>query len=248
MVVVVLACVAVAVPAFAYVSRDTRKVVIRSGNGPQFGSAAATCPHGQIVLFGGFTYGVAGMHRTANNQFTVDGFNLRGGPLTVTSFAYCGYGAVPTKATKTIAISSAGTVTATCPPGKVVLAGGFAASRHTVLAVTRLQRIGVNRLLVSAYLRYGISKHGLLTAIAYCGAGPAPQLVSRTQSFSKDGGNVDATCPAGKTLTFGGVIARASGYPPLVFSMAAVSQGTWRARVSTDARVPSTLTSLAYCR
>jgi hypothetical protein len=116
-----------------------------------------------------------------------------------------------------------------------------------VLAVTRLQRVGSNRLRVSAYLRYGISKHSLLTAIAYCGAGPAPRLVSHTASLGTDGGNSQATCPAGTTLLFGGVVATAP-YPPLVFIMAAIGQSTWRVRESTDKKSPAQLTSLAYCR
>jgi len=246
--VVVLACVAVAVPAFAYTTRSTHTNVIRSGKGPVFGSSTATCPKGQIVLFGGFSNGVAGMRRTASNQLTVDGYNLGGPPLWLSAFAYCGRGTPPTKATNTIKVSTFGTATATCPAGRVVVAGGFAASPHSVIAVTRLERVGVNRLRVTAYLRYGLTKHTLLTAIAYCGKGPAPKLVSHTETLPKSGGNSQATCPAGTKLTFGGVIAKGSGYHPLVFGMVAVGQDTWRVRDSTDKRAPSTLTSLAYCR
>ena len=245
---VVLVCVAVGLPAFAYTTRATHTVVIRSGKGPVFGSSTATCPKGQVVLFGGFSNGVAGMRRTASNQLTVDGYNLRGQPLGLTAFAYCGHGTVSTKSTSTVKVSSFGTATATCPAGKVVVAGGFAATRKSVIAVTRLERVGVNRLRVSAYLRYHITKRTLLTAIAYCGAGPAPKLASHTETLGKSGGNSQATCPAGTKLTFGGVIAQGSGYPPLVFGMVAVGQNAWRVRDSTDKRAPSTLTSLAYCR
>ena len=246
--VVVLVCVAVGLPALAYTSRGTHTYVIRSGNGPQFGSSTATCPRGQVVLFGGYSNGVAGMRRTASNRLTVDGYNLGGQPLWLTSFAYCGRGPVSTQATGTVKISSFGTATATCPRGKVVVAGGFAATPHTVIALTRLERVAANRLQVSAYLRYGISKHSSLTAIAFCGAGPAPKLVSQTLNAPKTGGTVEAACPAGKKLTFGGVIATAPGYHPLVFSMAAIDQQTWRVRESTDKRTTATLTSLAYCR
>jgi len=246
--VVVLACVAVGVPALAYTSRSTHTVVIRSGKAPVFGSSSATCPRGQQVLFGGFSNGVAGMRRTASNRLTVDGYNLGGPPLWLTSFAYCGHGPVATKATRTIKITSYGTATAKCPAGKVVLAGGFAASPRTVLAVTRLERVGVDRLRVTAYLRYAITKSTLLTAIAYCGTGPAAKLVSQTLTLPKAGGGATATCPAGKKLTFGGVIAKAAGYHPLVFSMVAVNQNAWRVRESTDGRAVATLTSLAYCR
>jgi hypothetical protein len=246
--VVVLVCVSVGIPALAYTSRGTHTTVIRAGKGPVFGSSTAKCPSGQHVLFGGFSNGVAGMRRTASNQLTVDGYNLGGQPLWLSAFAYCGHGTVPTAATGSITISSAGTATATCPAGKVVVAGGFKASPHTVLAVTRLERTAANRLRVSAYLRYSITKRTLLTAIAYCGPGPAPKLVSHTEKLPKTGGNAEATCPAGTKLTFGGVVASGAGYHPLVFAMVAVGQTTWRVRDSTDKHAASTLTSLAYCR
>jgi hypothetical protein len=247
--VVVLACVAVGIPALAYTSRSTHTYVIRSNaSGPAFGSSTATCPSGQHVLFGGFSNGVAGMRRTASNQLTVDGYNLGGPPLWLSAFAYCGRGPLSTKATNTVKVSSFGTATATCPAGKVVVAGGFAASPHSVVAVTRLERVGNSRLRVSAYLRYGITKHTLLTAIAYCGAGPAPKLVPHTVTLPKTGGASEATCPSGHKLMFGGVIAKAAGYHPLVFAMVAVGQNTWRVRDSTDKHAASTLTSLAYCR
>jgi hypothetical protein len=246
--VVVLICVAVGVPALAYTSRSTRTYVIRSGKGPVFGSSTATCPAGQNVRFGGFKNGVAGMRRTASNRLTVDGFNLGGPPLSLTSFAYCGRGPAATKATKTVPVTSSGTATATCPAGKVVVAGGFAATRHSVIALTRLERVGIKQLRVSAYLRYGITKRALLTAIAYCGPGPAPKLVPHTLTVPKSGGQATATCPAGTKLMFGGVIATASGYRPLVFAMVAIDQNGWRVRESTDNRAAAKLTSLAYCR
>jgi hypothetical protein len=246
--VVVLVCVGVGVPALAYTSRSTHTYVIRSGKGPAFGSSTATCPTGQHVLFGGFSNGVAGMRRTASNRLTVDGYNLGGQPLWLTSFAYCGQGPVSTQATGTVKITSFGTATATCPAGKVVVAGGFVASPHSVIAVTRLERVAANRLQVSAYLRYGITKRAALTAIAYCGTGRAPKLVSQTLTVPKSGGQATATCPAGMKLIFGGVIATAPGYHPLVFSMVAVDQNGWRVRESTDKRAAAKLTSLAYCR
>jgi hypothetical protein len=246
--VVALLCVAVGVPALAYTYRSTHTYVIRSGKGPTFGSSSATCPSGEHVLFGGFSNGVAGMRRTASNRLTVDGFNLGNGPLTLTAFAYCGYGPTQTKATGTVKFASAGTATATCPAGRVVVAGGFAASPHSVVAITRLERVAANRLQVSAYLRYAITKSTALTAIAYCGTGSAPKLVSHTANLPKGGGDSSAQCPKGTKLIFGGVIAKGAGYRPLVFSMVAVNQDTWRVRDSTDKHASSKLTSLAYCR
>jgi hypothetical protein len=240
-----LACGALAVPAFAYASRHARTISVPSGRGPVFRSSTTRCSSGQHVLFGGFKNGVAGMRRTTNDRWTVDGFNLGGPALKLTSYAYCGYGPVATKATKTVRIRSVASATAQCPSGKVVLAAGFAAPRNTVLAVTRIQRTAVNRLTVSAYLRYGITKSATLTAIAYCGAGPAPIPVAKQVSLTKDGGHSRATCPSGRTLTFGGAIAtRAGSQPPLIFAMQAVNQNAWDVANSTSGR----LTAIAYCR
>jgi hypothetical protein len=48
------------------------------------------------------------MRRTASNRLTVDGFNLGGPPLSLTSFAYCGPGPAATKATNTVPVTSSG--------------------------------------------------------------------------------------------------------------------------------------------
>jgi hypothetical protein len=128
----------------------------------------------------------------------------------------------------------------------VVVAGGFATRKNTVLAVTRVQRVAKDRLTVSAYLRYGITKSSTLTAIAYCGPGPAPTAVRKELVLGSSGGRARASCPTGRTLTFGGVIAtkKAGARPPFVFIMRAVNKGTWEVSDSTAGKV----ISIAYCR
>jgi hypothetical protein len=245
--VALLVCGLFALPALAYVSQGARTVVVPSSpRGPVFGSATVRCSTGQHVLFGGFENGVAGMRRTTVDRWTVDGFNLGGPVLRLTSHAYCGYGPVATKSTKTVRIRTNATATAQCPAGKVVVAGGFATARNTVFAVTRLQRIGAGRLTVSGYLRYQRTARSTLTAIAFCGPGPAPTAVTTKLTTTNAGGRPRASCPAGKTLTFGGVIAtkKRGAPPPLVFIMRAVNQGIWEVADSSA----GTVTSIAYCR
>jgi hypothetical protein len=237
--------VLLAVPAWAYGTQRSRTVTIKSGPQPVFRSATARCPSAQNVLFGGYRNGVAGMRRSANNEWTVSGFNLGGGPLKMTSFAYCGKGSIPKPYTKTTVITSYGTATAKCPAGKVVLAGGFRTSPNTVFAVQRLMRVGTDRWQVSGYLRYGITKRTELKAIAYCGKGPAPTAVSSTITMGNDGGRTKAACPSGTRIRFGGVLAQAAKpRTVLVFLMRVEDGNSWAVANSTAGK----LTAIAYCR
>ncbi len=127
----------------------------------------------------------------------------------------------------------------------MVLAGGFATSPKSVFAVTRFKRIDTNRWQVSGYLRYGITKRTTLTAIAYCGEGPAPKAVSRTAKLSSHGGRAKIACPTGTTLTSGGMVVRpAKPKTALVFLMRVEGAKTWAVANSTAGR----LTAIAYCR
>jgi len=238
-------CVVIAVPVWGYASQSARTITVKSGPKPVFKSATTRCPRGQHVLFGGYKNGVAGMRRTADDLWTVDGFNLGGAPLKLTSYAYCGRGSVSSRHTKRVVVTSYGTATAKCPAGKVVVAGGFATSPNSVFAVQRLVRIGTDRWQVSGYLRYGITKRTELTAIAYCGKGPAPKAVSQSIQLSSDGGRTKAACPSGKRLLFGGMVARASKpRTVLVFLMRVEDTNSWAVANSTAGR----LTAIAYCR
>jgi hypothetical protein len=235
----------IAVPVWSYASQSARTITVKSGPEPVFKSVTARCPRGQHVIFGGLRNAVAGMRRTADNLWTVDGFNLGGPPFKLTSYAYCGRGPITSRHNKRVVITSYGTATAKCPAGKVVLGGGFATSPNTVFAVQRLLRLGTDRWQVSGYLRYGITKRTELKAIAYCGKGPAPQAVSRTVRLSSDGGRATATCPTGKRLAFGGMVARAAKpRTALVFIMRVKDVNGWEVANSTA----GTLTSVAYCR
>ena len=73
-----LACVVVAAPVYAFVSRRTHVSAVppSAEEAVTFGSSTATCPAGQHVLFGGFDGGEAGMRRTADNRWTVYSFTV----------------------------------------------------------------------------------------------------------------------------------------------------------------------------
>jgi len=156
----VSACVVVAASVLAFASRSTHLVAVLTA--PQTSvSSTATCPAGQHVLFGGFdvsmreTTGFAtGMRRTASDAWTVDADNLgrivgdegfEPSPIGVSSFVYCGFGAVPSKATSTVELRyprrSFGSTTAQFPAGTVVVARGFASTPESTVAVTELERV-----------------------------------------------------------------------------------------------------------
>jgi len=246
-------CVVLAAPVSAFASRRTHVVVVVPPpvTEPTFGSSTATCPTDQHVLFGGFENGMAGMRRTAINRWTVYAFKYGspypGGsaPLTVSSFVYCGYGPVPSKATSTVEIrhrpdnEASGSATARCPAGTVVVAGGFATTPHSIVLVTGLERVAADLWRVSAYPLGGT--HAALTSIAYCGPGPAPKLVSRTIK-NYVSGPVRAMCPAGRQLVFGGATVK-STYGANLGTLRAKTRSTW-----TVDGIGEDMTALAYCR
>jgi len=225
------------------------------------------------VRFGGFdlsqkeTTGFAtGMRRTASNAWTVDAYNLgrivlnegfQPSPIGVSSFVYCGFGPVPSKATSTVELRyprrSSGSVTARCPAGTVVVAGGFASTPQSTVEVTDLERVAADLWRVSGYLTLLSADDGhavvALTSIAYCGPGPAPKLVSRTidSSARNGGGTARATCPIGTKLAFGGAIVPTGSQTD--FTYLETLRAETRSRWSVGGNVGGgTLTALAYCR
>ncbi len=270
-------------------SRRTHVVVIPATIFlPSLGSSTAICPAGQHVLFGGFDarkaglegalFGAAtGMRRTADDRWTVDGWNEGNTPsipvppptvppLLLSSYVYCGNGPVPSRATSTVEIryphgrGGHASATARCPAGTVVVAGGFATSpgfsivnghvEVTEATVTDLERVSAELWRVSAFLNGGT--HTALTSIAYCGPGPAPKLVSQTvTSFNHAGyvGLARATCPAGTHLVFGGAVINPAADGSLqTLRVPAHTKNTWAVTAAgSDARVTE-LTALAYCR
>jgi len=254
-----LACVVVAAPVYAFVSRRTHVSAVppSAEEAVTFGSSTATCPAGQHVLFGGFDGGEAGMRRTADNRWTVYSFTVHvpdasASSTSVASMVYCGYGPVASKVTSTVEIRyrlskpATGSATARCPSGTVVVAGGFATTPHSVVLVDALSRVAPDLWRVSARLMLGT--HTALTSIAYCGPGPAPKLVSRSIR-SLLGGTARATCPAGTTLAFGGGIVEGSSAfdDTSLQTLRAETRSRWSVG-GYDGGPRGKLTALAYCR
>jgi hypothetical protein len=256
----VLVCVVVAAPVFAFASRRTQIITVPVNGPVTFGSSTATCPAGQNVLFGGFENAAVGMRRTAGNRWTVYAFNYgipypgSSSPISLSSYVYCGSGPMPSKATSTVELHSrpggtAGSATARCPAGTVVVAGGFATTPHSVVIVTGLERVASDLWRVSASL-IG-SSHSALTSIAYCGPGPAPKLVAQTIKAGGLTRAVRADCPAGRRLVLGGAIVTGVGDTFLqTLRVPAKTKNSWAVTgYGGEGRLHSgTLTSLAYCR
>ncbi len=191
------------------------------------------------------------MRRTANNRWTAYGTNssptpYSGTPIDLSSYVYCGYGPIPSKATSTVEIrrNRSGSATARCPAGTVVVAGGFATTPHTIIYVYDLERVASDLWRVSG----GTVGTTSLTAIAYCGPGPAPKLVSQTVKIGAVVSAVRATCPVGRHLVFGGAILTGAFLQTL--RVPAKTKNAWAVTgYGGDNGLPSAkLTALAYCR
>jgi hypothetical protein len=259
---VVALCVAVAVPASAYTTRRVHTVVLpHFARGYNDASPTGTCPRTEHVQFGGFvtrgSAAVRGLRRTADNRWTVDGIMLSSNKVlqfdgSVTAIAYCGSGPVPRKVTHSERMGESGAVTATCPAGTVVVGGGFATSPHSFVAIKDLERFGADRWRVFAERFYG-RRRTILTAIAYCGAGPAPSLADSRAALRGNRPTTVATCPAGRSLVFGGVRITTAHPKPGSTDLAAAT--VLKAPTATSWRVAGLsgggvgrLTALAYCR
>ncbi len=260
---VALLCVVLAAPVFAYVSRSNRGVII-----PKHGSGSATarCPGKQQVVFGGMIaqFDVphdaivfpTGMRKTAAGRWTATGSSLsstRGSRLS--SVAYCGSakGTITRQKTVNVAGHRSGAAVATCPAGTVVVGGGFKTKPFPFFEdVKGLERL-TKRTWRATILNIG-DQRTTITAIAYCGHGAVPVMRAHAiQVKSGRGGTVRATCPRGKVLVFGGVVAAAPGVAdnqPHVFPFSLTAETTtrWAVKATNGGGHRGNLTALAYCR
>jgi hypothetical protein len=174
----------------------------------------------------------------------------------LTAVAYCDRGKVPSVASQTVPVPGqrSATATATCPAGKVVVGGGYntgATTQHQE-SVVRLERSSSTQWRVSAANL--VSRSTSLTAIAYCGPGPAPKVHSATVSMAGGhGATARVHCPSGTSIVFGGLLATspaAHGTVALVvpFSWTAASKSEWDVTGVNLGGATGTLVALAYCR
>ena len=262
--VVIVACVALAAPVFAFASSTRRTVIVATHTK---GSATSVCPKGEHVAFGGLAGEYKnrtavlpeGARLTATDRWTVFAWNNvpNSKGLHLTSVAYCGHGGPLRVASKTVPFAG-GVVTAvaTCPAGTVVVGGGYnsGASIKNQEMLVQLDRRSSNQWQVTMR-NFGAAT--TLTADAYCATGAAPKVVASaavtlTDSLNKKPSTARATCPKGTVLVGGGL--RTGPVKPLSTSFVAVLD--WVAPTSTQWAVtaidsiayPSTLEAFAYCR
>jgi hypothetical protein len=267
--VIVVVCVALAVPAFGFASRSTHTVVV-----PQLGerSVTASCPKGEHVSFGGVisefkpppkTTGhpsvfPTSMRRTAAGQWTVSGASETVGTGShLSAVAYCDRGSVPRVASSTVRLPGfdAKTAVATCPKGTVVVGGGYSSgsSRTHVEYVGQLDRESSTQLAVT--MVNAVKAATTVTAIAYCAKGPAPSEHPTMLTLGgHKGGTARVSCPPHTSLVFGGVVVT----PPsgstgnfsavIPFSWTAQSRTQWAVSGYNVGNLSGTLIAVAYCR
>jgi len=267
---IVVVCVALAVPAFGFASRSTHTVVVSELKN---GAATATCPRGEHVSFGGVigefkpppkTTGhpalyPTSMRRTAPNRWTVTGQSETIGTGShLSAVAYCDPGTVPRRASNTVRLpgNDAKTAIATCPPGTVVVGGGYS-SGSSFPNVEYLGQLDLNSSTQLAVTMVNLVKAAtIVTAIAYCAAGVAPTEHTTTLTLAgRKGGTARVRCPTGTSLVFGGVlVSPPSGSSVKDFS--AVVPFSWTAQSTTQWVVSGynlgsnsgTLAAVTYCR
>jgi hypothetical protein len=269
---VVCACGVIAVPAFGFVSRSTKSIVV-----PKNSTAVATptCPAGEHVAFGGvmsqFVGPVTatnpnarfaittGVHRLGSNPraLTVSAFNPRSSGARYNAIAYCDTGPVPSIVAKTVRLGALSTALATvsCPAGTVGVGGGYASGSgpHNAEYLGELVLNSPTQLAVGAA---NVTKvPTTLTALVYCEPGIAP--TEHDNELSVPGHKLvsaEVTCPASTKLVWGGLDTSVPSGTANNFS--AVVPLSWYAPNATQWKVTAynlgskagTVAAVAYCR
>lgn len=234
------------------------------------GTATATCRKGQQAMLGGFatTLTEPGPHVharalvLAGRSVKAGGVNEQGpglgdGAGRVKAYAYCGTRVFLGKASafNTVPAGGRASATAKCPSGMRLAAGGFRADiapsgNGALVYVDGLERVGKSKWRASA-INDG-SAPGKVEALAYCYAGSYP-VSTVTQSVLVSPGNtgsVTATCPAGKTVAFGGVRSEhygSGGGELQLSSMRRFGKRGWKVSALKFVNEIGRLTAVAYC-
>jgi len=200
-----------------------------------FGDVTASCPHKQHIAFGGFKtdtkvgFGTPNpllfpasmgpIGKDTNKWSTVAASPaFSGGKLS--SIAYCKGGDEPkvVRATKIVLQSAANDeyrkVQVSCPKGRNVIGGGWAARASSPLygpaGQPRIDIMGLrrtsNRTWEVSVINATTSGQVAVTAIALCGKASAPKSATATEMVPAFNGTKDATatCPKGTEVAFGG--------------------------------------------
>jgi hypothetical protein len=219
---------------FAAAALASNKSATKTVAGNSAATAKVSCPDGQPPTGAGFRNQIVvpvgdgpivlpssmritghGARTTATNSVSTEG--------AMKVFAYCSAKARKLKVrTKTVPVPANKTrsATATCPPDTTVLGGGFkvpivlnsspvgAGASRLVATDPFVLLAGMYRPMPRSWKVSGVATRGApghVTAIAYCGAGPAAVTASRTKSVAAGGrATVLAKCPVGTHVLFGG--------------------------------------------
>jgi hypothetical protein len=242
--------------------------------------ATANCGRDKHVNFGGFNVytgiplGVdnytwpasMGPKGSDTDKWSVsaESSGLNGGK--VTSYAYCKGGKEPKVVRhKQIVLPSAANdefrrVRVSCPDGRIVIGGGWAAQSDTAISQHYLDIMGLQATSKDTWqvsvVNYTGTQKGV-TAIALCGKGSAPKEVKATQRVPALNGKktVRATCSSGKDVVFGGFQGdydNLSGRNAFIFSFSLTSDREITVKGGQNYvfgnNQSSKLTAIAYCR
>jgi hypothetical protein len=240
-----------------------------------FAAVRALCPQGSKPAFGGFEADFSRSGGALPTGMTASGrawrfgaANITPDPHSIRSIAYCSkHPAFSVRSkSKNVPKLKITTVTAACPSGTTLLAGGYrgetdATDANPRVFVTSMRRIGTRSLAVTA-VNGSSTDAGSATAIAYCGDGPRPSAHAFKATVPGDGtGTARARCPGETSLVFGGFVAsakftniivtpRVTGVNRLVVpkSLSRTSGGAWQViGVNATLKIPGKITSIAYC-
>jgi hypothetical protein len=269
---VVCACGVLAIPAFGFVSRGTKSIVV-----PKHSTAVATptCPSGEYVAFGGVMSQFVGpitptnqnariaittsMHRLANNPraLTASAVNPRSYGVRYNAIAYCDRGPVPTVVSKTVRFGALSTALATvnCPAGTVGVGGGYASGSgpRNVEYLGELVMNSPTQLAVGAANVTNVPT--TLTALVYCASGTPP--TEQDKEVSVPGHKLitaQVTCPPSTKLVWGGLDSSApsgttNNYSEVVpLSWYAPTATQWKVTAYNLGSKTGTLAAVAYCR
>jgi hypothetical protein len=269
---VACACGVLAVPAFAFVSRSTKSIVIPAGSTV---TVTPKCPSGEHVSFGGVISQFRGpisstntnarqvittaMHRISSNAgaLTATAINSPFGAAHFTAVGYCDRGTVPTVVSKTVRVGAEalGVAKVKCPAGTVGVGGGYASGSgpHNVEYLLAMGMVTTTELGVA--ISNG-SAPTTLTALVYCAPGVAPAEHDKTIKVAgHKTATAEATCPAGTKLAWGGLAASIPSVTGsndlsevIPFSWYAPSTTQWKVSAYGFGNKAGTITAVAYCR
>lgn len=235
------------------------------------GADSSSCPRGFRVASGGFLNHVPdsgqfpqpmvlvnSLRRPDSGTIRVGARNIgdQRGDLYLESYCERPADTVPPMVARardtSVQRNSASSVTASCPPGKVVSLGGFkseiGANQNPLVVATGLRRVTDQKWRVTG-VNLG-SSPGNLTAIAYCANGRAPKEVTSTVRIPPGDEEIaKAKCPPHSRLQFGGY---ASEHTPdaadiLVWHFRRESLSAWGVKASNRGLLAGKLTAIAYC-